>query len=117
MKTTSADFLCWNTTGAFTAVALKTFATTGIGESACPAVSPEARDSGYDGLLLEHLIGQARSRNTHTLYALSTHTGEWFLERGFQTASCESPPPERLSEYRESGCQSKVFVYHTDTGV
>ncbi len=93
-------------------VALKTFTDPGIGELACLVVSPEAQDSGYGELLLEHLLEQARSRGIRTLYALSTHTGEWFLERGFQTAPSEALPPERLSEYHENGRKSKVFAYN-----
>lgn len=92
-------------------VALKTFADTEEGELACLAVSPEAQDSGYGELLLEHLLEQAHSRGIRRLFALSTHTGEWFLERGFQTASPDDLPPERQHEYRRSKRQSKVFAY------
>lgn len=92
-------------------VALKTFSDGQSGELACLVVSPEAQDSGYGELLLEHLLAQARSRNIRKLFALSTHTGEWFIERGFQTASPEDLPPERRHEYHESKRQSKVFVY------
>lgn len=92
-------------------VALKTFSEKTSGELACLVVSPEAQDSGYGELLLEHLLNQARSRGINRLFALSTHTGEWFLERGFQTASPEQLPLERQHEYHQSKRQSKVFVY------
>lgn len=92
-------------------VILKTFDEAGIGELACLVVSPEAQDGGYGELLLEHLIVQAKARNIHTLFALSTHTGEWFIERGFQVASVDDLPTERRREYDESGRKSKVFVY------
>ena len=70
-------------------VALKTFVEPDCGELACLVVSPEARDGGYGELLLEHLFQKARALNIKTLFALSTHTGEWFVERGFQTASAD----------------------------
>ncbi|KLT73142.1 N-acetylglutamate synthase [Neisseria arctica] len=92
-------------------VILKTFDEAGVGELACLVVSPEAQDSGYGELLLEHLINQAKARGIHTLFALSTHTGEWFIERGFQTASVDQLPTERRREYDDSGRKSKVFVY------
>ncbi|MCS4534522.1 amino-acid N-acetyltransferase [Neisseria montereyensis] len=92
-------------------VALKTFPNSDAGELACLVVLPEARDSGYGERLLEHLIHQARQRHIRRLFALSTHTGEWFIERGFQTASPEELPESRLNEYWESKRRSKVFVY------
>ncbi|UOO82338.1 amino-acid N-acetyltransferase [Uruburuella testudinis] len=92
-------------------VALKVFETGSRGELACLVVSPEAQDGGYGEYLLEHLLDSARARGIRTLFALSTHTGEWFIERGFQTASVEDLPPERQQEYHESGRKSKVFVY------
>lgn len=92
-------------------VALKTFADPNVGELACLVVSPQTQDSGYGELLLEHLLRQARQKNLKTLLALSTHTGEWFIERGFQTASVDDLPQERRLEYDESGRQSKIFAY------
>ena len=92
-------------------VALKTFSEPDCGELACLVVSPEARDGGYGELLLEHLFQKARALNIKTLFALSTHTGEWFVERGFQTASADDLPAERRQEYNANGRNSKVFVY------
>ena len=92
-------------------MALKTFAEPDCGELACLVVSPEARDGGYGELLLEHLFQKARALNIKTLFALSTHTGEWFVERGFQTASADDLPAERRQEYNANGRNSKVFVY------
>jgi len=92
-------------------VALKTFSEPDCGELACLVVSPEARDGGYGELLLEHLFQKARALNIKTLFALSTHTGEWFVERGFQTALADDLPAERRQEYNANGRNSKVFVY------
>ncbi|WP_274584809.1 amino-acid N-acetyltransferase [Neisseria leonii] len=78
-------------------------------ELACLAVSPDTQDSGYGEHLLKHIAAQARAGGADTLFALTTHTGDWFAERGFQTASPEELPPQRLAEYRENGRRSKIF--------
>ena len=92
-------------------VALKVFEESRQGELACLVVSPEAQDGGYGERLLDYLFANAKARGVQQLFALSTHTGEWFIERGFQTASAEDLPAARLQEYHESGRKSKVFVY------
>lgn len=92
-------------------IALKKFADTDSGELACLVVSPEARAGGYGDLLLAHLFQKARAAGIKKLFALSTHTGEWFVERGFQTASPEQLPHERYQDWLASGRNSQVFVY------
>lgn len=90
--------------------ALKTFSEPESGEIACLVVSPQARDGGYGEMLLEHLLQKASGMGIRQIFALSTHTGEWFLERGFQTAAPESLPQERYRDYIANGRNSKVFV-------
>lgn len=92
-------------------VALKTFTEPHLGELACLVVSPEAQDGGYGELLLAHLFHKARQAGIRKLFALSTHTGEWFIERGFQTASAQDLPAERRQDLIDSGRNSKIFVY------
>lgn len=92
-------------------VALKTFDDPESGELACLVVSPDAQDGGYGELLLEHLFKKARKLKLKKLFALSTHTGEWFIERGFQPASAESLPVERYQDLIDSKRNSQVFVY------
>ena len=93
-------------------VAVKTFADApDCSELACLAVSSEAQDGGYGELLLEHSLDKARRLGCKRLFALSTQTGDWFAERGFQTASPEDLPLERQREYRNSKRGSAVFVY------
>ena len=91
-------------------VALKTFDDPEIGELACLVVSPEARDGGYGEMLLDHLFQKARAMGIRRLFALSTHTGEWFAERGFQTTSPDALPEERRRDYLANGRNSQVFV-------
>ncbi|MDO5059590.1 MAG: amino-acid N-acetyltransferase [Neisseria sp.] len=78
-------------------------------ELACLVVSPETRDGGYGEILLEHIVAESRKLGMHELFALSTHTGDWFTERGFAAAPPEALPPERLAEYSANGRASKIF--------
>lgn len=91
-------------------VALKTYPEAQAAELACLAISPEARDSGCGERLLDYVVQQAQSRQLHKLFALSTQTGEWFLERGFRTASPTDLPEERRRQYQENGRCSHIFL-------
>lgn len=92
-------------------VAMKTFSgSPDAAELACLVVSPDARDGGYGELLLEQVLRQARQSGKTRLFALSTHTADWFSERGFQAAQPHDLPPERLADYLANGRQSKIFV-------
>lgn len=92
-------------------VALKLFGNTPeVAELACLVVSPDARKSGYGDLLLKHVVGQATLMGKKQLFALSTHTSDWFMERGFQACSVHDLPPQRQQEYHENGRHSRVFV-------
>lgn len=95
-------------------VALKNFDDPEIGELACLVVSPEARDGGYGEMLLDHLFQKARAMGIRRLFALSTHTGEWFAERGFQTTSPDALPEERRHDYLANAtairkCSSEIL--------
>lgn len=91
-------------------VALKQFTQEKMGELACLVVSPDAQEGGYGELLLEHVKNQARAAKLKTLFCLSTHTGEWFSERGFQDACIEDLPLERQRQYHQDARGSHVFV-------
>lgn len=92
-------------------VALKTFdSSPNCAELACLVVSPNARDGGYGEKLLAHVIDTAKKMDKTQLFALSTHTADWFRERGFQPAQPIDLPTERLAEYTASGRQSKIFI-------
>ncbi|WP_037586660.1 amino-acid N-acetyltransferase [Stenoxybacter acetivorans] len=91
-------------------VALKLFTEQQAGELACLVVSPDIQEGGYGELLLEHVITQARQHSIKNLFALSTSTGSWFDERGFQAASLADLPPDRQVQYRQNQRQSKIYV-------
>lgn len=91
-------------------VALKRFADSKMGELACLVVSPDAQEGGYGELLLEHVCKQAKLAKLDTLFCLSTHTGEWFSERGFLDATLEDIPTERRRQYHLDGRGSHVYI-------
>ena len=91
-------------------VALKHFEHSSMGELACLVVSPDSQDGGYGELLLEHVIQKARQAKLTHLFCLSTHTGEWFNERGFQDASLTDIPTERQQQHQQDARGSHVFV-------
>jgi amino-acid N-acetyltransferase len=90
-------------------VALHVYPKDNAGELACLIVSPNARARGYGELLLAHVIKQAQQLQLQTLFALSTHTGDWFVERGFTSATLEQLPPKRQQQYTSNKRQSKIF--------
>ena len=91
-------------------VALKTYPQEQAAELACLAISPQARDSGWGERLLEYVLQQAAAKKLQHLFALSTQTGEWFLERGFLPAGAETLPAARWREYAENGRCSHIFL-------
>lgn len=90
-------------------VALHVYPEAQAGELACLIVSPSARARGYGELLLAHVIKQARQLQLQKLFALSTHTGDWFVERGFTSATLAQLPPQRQQQYTSNKRQSKIF--------
>ena len=90
-------------------VALKVFEQQHTGELACLVVSPDAQDGGYGELLLDYVLKQAKARGVHTLFALSTNTGDWFDERGFETAELSELPPARQEQYLQNKRRSKIY--------
>ncbi|RME33493.1 MAG: amino-acid N-acetyltransferase [Gammaproteobacteria bacterium] len=79
------------------------------GELACLVVHPDYRRQGFGEALLQAIERQARAQGLRTLVLLSTRTGQWFKERGFEPAGLEVLPPERRRLYNyQRG--SRVFL-------
>ena len=91
-------------------VALKIFTESKAAELACLVVAKHAQDGGYGKLLLEYVLNEAQKHGLDMLFALSTQTGEWFLERNFQSAEVAQLPLGRQQEYHDSGRCSKIFM-------
>lgn len=89
--------------------ALYPYARQHMAELACLAVHPDYRDEERGGLLLKHIEKHALQHGIRQLFALSTKTAHWFIERGFKKADIKSLPMSRkaLYNYRRN---SKVVV-------
>jgi amino-acid N-acetyltransferase len=80
-----------------------------MAELACLAVHPDYRNAGRGDSLLKHIEHIALENNVQKLFALSTKTAHWFLERGFKKADIKALPMKKkaLYNYRRN---SKVFI-------
>ncbi len=89
--------------------ALYPYAAEAMGEIACLAVHPEYRNSGRGEALLQRVEAKARDQGIRRIFALSTQTSHWFLERGFRNVPIDALPMEKqkLYNYRRN---SKVFI-------
>ncbi|MBO7080474.1 MAG: amino-acid N-acetyltransferase [Neisseriaceae bacterium] len=79
-------------------------------EIACLAVSSSGRGRGYGDLLLERIEEEAKKQDIHRLFALTTQTADWFIERGFQETTPDTLPALRLAQYQDNKRRSKVFI-------
>lgn len=79
------------------------------GELACVAIEQTYQKDGRAAKLLMHIERQAAKLNITKLYALTTQTSHWFIERGFTESSVNMLPVKRLQLYNYQRA-SKVFV-------
>merc|ERR1712023_625347 len=82
------------------------------GEIGCLAVDPRYRSDGQANALLSYVKREAMSMGLERLFALSTVTSDWFLERGFSRGTIADLPPERQEKHKILGRNSKVFIQH-----
>jgi len=76
-------------------------------ELGCLAVHPDFRDSGKATDMLTYLAKIAKQSCCNKLFALSTRSGDWFLEHGFQ-ADVPTSLPDARNTSMDRG--SKVFT-------
>jgi len=95
-------------------VALYPFTEEGSAELACLAINPDHRNYGRGDSLLRHVEYQARQRGINRLFLLSTRTGQWFEERGFQETGVDQLP-QRKQELYNFERRSKIFVKNIGT--
>ena len=89
--------------------ALYPFANEQAGEMACLVVHPDYRGHDLGDRLLQAIEQNARALHLNKLWALTTHTEHWFIERGFRPASVADLPHEKQATYNNER-RSKVFV-------
>lgn len=95
-------------------VALYPFEDDTAGELACLAIRPEYRNEGRGETLLKYVEERARKLGLRRLFLLSTRTGQWFAERGFEEASLTRLPKRKQALYNYQR-RSKVFVKKVPT--
>lgn len=81
----------------------------GGAELACLAVHPDYRRQRCGERLLKHVEALARSLDADKLFALTTRTAHWFLERGFNETAADSLPGQKRALYNRER-RSKVLV-------
>lgn len=70
-----------------------------VAELACLAVHAEYRKRGLGDALLERVERDALGTGIKRVFALTTRTTHWFLERGFQTVGIEQLPVQKQASY------------------
>lgn len=78
------------------------------GELACVATHPEFHDQGIATRLLARIETAAQAMGMSTLFALSTQTAHWFLEKGFVEAQVTDLPAQKQSLYNYQR-NSRIF--------
>ena len=73
------------------------------------AVDPRFAQLGIGAKLLSRLTEKAAETGITRLFALTTHTADWFLARGFRSGSADELPPERRALYNQQR-GSRVLV-------
>ena len=85
----------------------------GIAELACVVVHPDYQSHGRGDSLLRAIEQRARSHGIKRLFVLTTHTSQWFRERGFERAELTSLPISRREMYNYQR-NSRVFIKAID---
>lgn len=77
-------------------------------EIACIVTHPDYRGAGRADQLLQHLEETAREQDYVYARILSTHTGHWFVERGYTEKSPQDLPSIRRASYNPER-NSKIY--------
>ena len=88
--------------------ALYAFPDEKAGELAALAVHPDFRREGYGEALMSEIEARARKLKLARLFVLTTRASQWFIERGFHTATIADLPRQKQALYNY---QRKSQVY------
>ncbi|TXJ07615.1 MAG: amino-acid N-acetyltransferase [Acinetobacter sp.] len=69
------------------------------GEIACVAVHQDYRKSNRGAQVLAFLQQRAKAQHIEVLFLLTTHTGHWFMEQGFEEVATTQLPAARQALY------------------
>lgn len=81
----------------------------GMAELAGLVVHPDHRGAGAGERLVQAIEARARKHKVKRLFLLTTRTGHWFVERGFNSGSVAELPPRRQDLYNYQR-RSQVFI-------
>jgi amino-acid N-acetyltransferase len=93
--------------------ALYAFGDGSIGELSCFAVHPDYRKTGQGERLLAFAERRAADAGMKRVFVLTTRTGHWFQERGYEPAAPTDLPEDRRSLY-DPARGSKVLLKTLD---
>jgi amino-acid N-acetyltransferase len=79
-----------------------------VAEVSCFAVHPDYRNGGQGERLLGFVEQRAQHSGVERLFVLTTQTGHWFQEHGYEPSLPDALPPERKQSY-DPGRASKVL--------
>lgn len=80
-----------------------------VGELACLVVDPGYRNTGRADALLDSIQRRAKRLGLRQLFVLTTHTAQWFRERGFEKARIGDLPVRRQKLYNYQR-NSRVYL-------
>jgi len=80
-----------------------------MAELSCLAVHPDYRDVGRGNALLKYIEQHALEQGMQKLFAFTTKSSHWFIERGFKKADIKILPMKRKALYNYKR-NSKVFI-------
>ncbi len=80
-----------------------------VGELACVVIQPAYRGTGRADAMLDRVQRTARKAGLRQLFVLTTHTGQWFRERGFEKARIADLPVARQHLYNYQR-NSRVYI-------
>jgi amino-acid N-acetyltransferase len=80
-----------------------------MAEFACLAIDPQYRGGGRGDKLFNYCQQQAKKLDFTKIFCLTTRTGHWFLERGFDLLPIEKLPKSKQKLYNLQR-KSKVYV-------
>jgi N-acetylglutamate synthase-like GNAT family acetyltransferase len=78
-------------------------------EVGCLVVNDQYRRQGCGDAMLGFLERTAAAAGVERLFALSTHTMQWFIERGFASCALVDLPPRRIAIYNHTR-GSKIYM-------
>lgn len=84
---------------------------TGWAEIGCIAVHPNSRNLGKGNALVGYLLRRANNLGCSKVFALTTRTAHWFIERGFNEATLEDIPKAKRDTV-DRRRKSRVYVIH-----